>query len=114
MNGTGIAGKLENLTTFLLKIKSLMAPDGKIIIDSSDLIFLFLDDDGLAVMDINAETYYGELTFQTEYNHQKGEEFPWLYVDKETLIEYASAAGLVVKEIIDGEHYDYLAILKHA
>jgi SAM-dependent methyltransferase len=112
MNGTGIAGTLEHLTAFLVKIKSLLAERGQILIDSSDLMYLFLDEDGSACFDLGADHYYGELRYQTEYNNRKGESFPWLYVDKDILMEHADAAGLVVEEIIDGEHYDYLAVLR--
>ena len=114
MNGTGIAGKLSNLSSFLEKSKSLLNTGGQILIDSSDLIYLYLDNDDSGMINLNTDHYYGELTFQTEYNGKRGNKFPWLYVDKETLAETANNIGLKVESIFDGDHYDYLAILKHA
>lgn len=114
MNGTGIAGKLKNLTNFLIKIKSLLANEGQILIDSSDLIYLYINDEGNGLIDLNSDKYYGEITFQTEYNSKKGSPFSWLYVDKETLANHALEAGLEINDFMDGENYNYLAILKHA
>ncbi len=113
MNGTGIAGTLNNLDNFLIKLKSLLSPNGQILIDSSDLIYLYTDEDGSAEININDDHYYGELVFQTEYNGKKGNEFPWLYVDQDTLKAKAEENNLRVEKIIEGDHFDYLAIIKH-
>jgi len=114
MNGTGIAGKLDNLPNFLSHLKNILAPDGQILIDSSDLIYLYLDDDGSAMVDINSPSYYGELMYQTEYMGKKGVPFPWLYLDHETLTFWVKRSALKVESIVKGDHYDYLAIIKHA
>ena len=37
MNGTGIFGKIENVSKYLQKLKSLLSENGQILIDSSDL-----------------------------------------------------------------------------
>ncbi|PTN09411.1 bifunctional 2-polyprenyl-6-hydroxyphenol methylase/3-demethylubiquinol 3-O-methyltransferase UbiG [Mangrovibacterium marinum] len=113
MNGTGIAGNLANFQTFLKQLKSLLAPEGQILIDSSDLIYLYLDDDGSACVDINATAYYGEMNYQVEYNQQKGEAFPWLYLDPESLAKELEKAELRIESIDEGDHYDYLATIKH-
>ena len=60
MNGAGIAGTIANLPRFLLTCKELINDNGCVIMDSSDLIYLFLDEDGSALIDLNA-SYYGEL-----------------------------------------------------
>lgn len=114
MNGTGIAGKLENFQVFLQHLKTLLAPNGQILIDSSDLIYLYMDEDGSAYVDINASNYYGELTYQVEFEGMKGNPFPWLYLDPETLKIEVEKAGLKIESIDDGNHYDYLATIKHA
>ena len=114
MNGTGIAGRLAHLKTFLTKLKDLLNPDGQILIDSSDLIYLYMDDEGTAEIDINADNYYGELVYQTEYNGIKGRPFPWLYIDSENLAQYAEDAGLKIEKIEFGDHFDYLATIKLA
>ncbi|SFF20176.1 class I SAM-dependent methyltransferase [Sunxiuqinia elliptica] len=113
MNGTGIAGTLNRLGDLLQKLKSLLAPGGQILIDSSDLIFLYMEDDGSAVVDLAAEEYYGELIFQTEYKQHKGLSFPWLYVDPDLLKEYVQNNKLKVKRVFRGDHYDYLAQITH-
>ncbi len=111
MNGTGIAGNLLGLDNLFKHLKTLLNPEGQILIDSSDLIFLYEDEDGSALIDLNAETYYGELTFQTEYRTWKGKPFPWLYVDKETFQMLAEKNGFKINAFFDGTHYDYLAQL---
>lgn len=40
MNGSGIIGKLENMTAFFQKMKQLLRPGGCILMDSSDLRYL--------------------------------------------------------------------------
>ncbi len=109
MNGTGIAGTLSGLDMLLFHLKTLLNPGGQILIDSSDLIFLFEQEDGSALIDIMAEKYYGELTFQTEYGIWKSQPFPWLYVDISNLERSILKNNLKCKQIIRGEHYDYLA-----
>ncbi|RYZ82249.1 MAG: class I SAM-dependent methyltransferase, partial [Proteobacteria bacterium] len=66
MNGTGICGKLANLPRFLQKLKSLLQPNGQILIDSSDIVYMFdQDDDGGHWID--SGSYYGELEFTIFY-----------------------------------------------
>lgn len=111
MNGTGIAGTIKNFGVFLSKLKSLLKPKGQIIIDSSDLIFLYENEDGSADINI-AGNYYGELMYQTEYKGRKGNPFPWLYLDSELLTHFIESEGLKIESINRGEHYDYLAVIK--
>ncbi|MFV8357298.1 class I SAM-dependent methyltransferase [Flavobacterium sp. XS1P32] len=110
MNGTGIFGTLKETTPFLQKLKSLLNPDGQILIDSSDIIYMFdNDEDGGKWIPSNG--YYGELTFTIRYKNEKEDEFPWLYLDYNTLQNAAFANGLKSELILEGEHYDYLAKL---
>ncbi|MFV8352373.1 class I SAM-dependent methyltransferase [Flavobacterium sp. XS2P14] len=110
MNGTGIFGTLKETTPFLQKLKSLLKPDGQILIDSSDIIYMFdNDEDGGKWIPSNG--YYGELTFTIRYKNEKEDEFPWLYLDYNTLQNAAFANGLKSELILEGEHYDYLAKL---
>lgn len=114
MNGTGIFGTLKETPKFLLKLKSLLNPKGQILIDSSDIIYMFDDDDsegsegGKWVPSIG---YYGELTFTVSYKNETEASFPWLYLDYNTLQNAAFANGLQCELIMEGEHYDYLAKL---
>ena len=110
MNGTGIFGTLKETTIFLQKLRSLLTPDGQILIDSSDIIYMFdTTEDGGKWIPSNG--YYGELTFTIGYKNEKEDEFPWLYLDYNTLQNAAFANGLQCEIILEGEHYDYLAKL---
>ena len=113
MNGTGIVGKLENLNAFFQRMKQLLAPQGCILLDSSDLKYLFEEEDGSFLFDL-AGDYYGEIDYQMQYKQVKGEPFDWLYLDFETLSYYATANGFKAEMIAEGEHYDYLAKLSMA
>jgi SAM-dependent methyltransferase len=109
MNGTGIAGSLNGLEVLLHHLKTLLNPGGQILIDSSDLIYLFEQEDGSALIDISADKYYGELTFQTEYKNWISKPFSWLYVDRYNLENAIEKNGLKMNKIFKGQHYDYLA-----
>ena len=111
MNGSGIIGKLENMGAFFTKMKQLLNPGGCIYMDSSDLRYLFEDEDGSFVVDL-AAGYYGEIDFRMQYKQVRGEAFDWLYVDFQTLSYYANENGFKAEMVKEGEHYDYLACLK--
>ena len=110
MNGTGIFGKLEYVSKYLEKLKSLLAENGQILIDSSDIIYMF-DEDEDGGKWITGNAYYGELEFTISYKGEKEAPLPWLYMDYNTLQNAADANGLQCKLILEGEHYDYLARL---
>ena len=111
MNGSGIIGKLENMSAFFTKMKQILNPGGCIYMDSSDLRYLFEDEDGSFLMDL-AGDYYGEIDYRMQYKQVRGEVFDWLYVDFQTLSCYAEANGFKAELVQEGEHYDYLACLK--
>ncbi len=108
MNGTGIFGTLSNIPQYLQQLKNLLKPNGQILIDSSDIIYMF-DEDEEGAYAIPANGYYGELEFTVRYKNEKEDAFPWLYLDYNTLQNAAFANGLNCELIIEGEHYDYLA-----
>ena len=110
MNGTGIFRTLEELPTYLQKLQSLLNPNGQILIDSSDLIYMY-DENEDGSYSIPAEGYYGELTFTVSYKGQTEEPFPWLYLDYNTLQRAAQAHGFQCDLLVEGDHYDYLARL---
>ena len=110
MNGSGIIGKIANMSQFFARIDSLLAEGGQVLLDSSDLIFLFEDEDGGVDIDL-AGDYYGEVDFTMQYKNIKGETFDWLYVDFETLAFHAQENGFEAELVLQGEHYDYLARL---
>ena len=110
MNGTGIFRTLLETSNYLQKLKSLLNPNGQILIDSSDIIYMF-DEDADGSYLVPADGYYGELTFTISYKNETEESFPWLYFDYNTLQNAAKSNGLECELIIDGEHFDYLARL---
>ncbi len=110
MNGTGIFGTLAETSKYLQKIKSLLNPNGQILIDSSDIIYMFDEDTDGSYL-VPADGYYGELTFTISYKNETEESFPWLYLDYNTFQNAAKSNGLECELILEGEHFDYLAKL---
>ena len=110
MNGSGIIGKLKNLPAFFKRMKQLLQPSGCIFMDSSDLRYLFEEEDGSFVIDL-AGDYYGEIDFQMQYKDILGGSFDWLYIDFQTLSLYAAENGFQAELVKEGKHYDYLAKL---
>ncbi len=109
MNGIGIAGTLANLEHTLAHAKSFLKPGGKIICDSSDIKYLYEDEDGSMWIDLNTE-YYGNFRFQMVYKQDKGEWFDWLYVDFDNLFQAAKNVGLKARLVCE-ENDAYLAEL---
>lgn len=110
MNGSGIIGRLEGISKFFHRMKQLLAPEGFILMDSSDLRYIFENEDGSLDIDLN-DGYYGEMNYRMQYKGIKGEPFDWLYVDFSTLSYYAEQNGFVAELVAEGEHYDYLVRL---
>ena len=110
MNGTGIIGNLDNIGNFFARLKQILKPGGCLLIDSSDLRYLFEEEDGSLMIDL-ADDYYGQVDFQMQYKDDIGEPFDWLYLDFNTLAYYAEENGFKAEVIAEGEYYDYLAKL---
>lgn len=110
MNGSGIIGRLEGMPKFFHRMKQLLTPEGFILMDSSDLRYIFENEDGSLDIDLN-DGYYGEMNYRMQYKGIKGEPFDWLYVDFSTLSYYAEQNGFVADLVAEGEHYDYLVRL---
>lgn len=110
MNGAGIIGKVEHLPFFFRKMKQLLSPKGCILLDSSDLCYLFEEEDGSVCIDLNG-SYYGEVDFRMQYKAVRGDAFDWLYIDYQTLELHAQQNGFVAELVQEGKHYDYLARL---
>lgn len=103
MNGLGLAGTLHGLTPFLLKCKSLLRPGGQLLIDSSDISYLY--EGGVD----RPKGYYGEVRYCYEYKGQKGDWFDWLYVDQKTLATYVQKVGMQLEILHTEETDQYLA-----
>lgn len=111
MNGAGMCGKLKNIPNFLQKLKALLSDEGQILLDSSDIIYMFdEDEDGGKWIPTDVD-YYGEVIFDIAYKGEKEASFDWMYIDYNTLQNAAVANGLQCELILEGEHFDYLAKL---
>jgi hypothetical protein len=104
MNGIGIAGTKNKLPDFLKHLKTLLNPGGQILCDSSDVAFLYEEEDGSYWMDLNAE-YYGNFKFQLHYKKESSEVFDWLYIDYDNLHDIASSVGFKCKRVEIDEHH---------
>ncbi len=111
MNGAGIGETLEGLKKLLVHLKKLLAENGQIFIDSSDIKYLFEEEDGSVWMDLANESYYGEMEYEVKYKKSTSK-FKWLFVDFQNLKKVAGKAGFECKLIENGEHCDFLAQLK--
>ena len=105
MNGSGIIGNISGMERFFLRMKQLLKPNGCIYMDSSDLKYLFEEEDGSYLIDV-AGDYYGVVDFRMQYKQVKGETFDWLYIDFDTLSYYAEQHGFRAELVCQGEHYD--------
>ncbi|MDR0363583.1 MAG: class I SAM-dependent methyltransferase [Bacteroidales bacterium] len=110
MNGVGIVGKMSNLPHFFEQAAKLLAPQGKILLDSSDILYLFEEKDGSVNINL-AGKYYGELKYTFSFQNEKGETFDWLFIDFDTLSCYAEKHGFSCKKLFEDDHYLYLAEL---
>ncbi len=110
MNGTGLGQTLAGLKKMLIHLKSLLSENGQILIDSSDISYLFKEDDGSRWIDLANNAYYGEMEYHLRYK-KSYTRFRWLYADYGTLAKIARESGLNCQMVTEGEHYDYLAKL---
>lgn len=111
MNGIGLAGRLSRLPSFLGQLKKMLGTNGQILLDSSDIRYMYQDDESSLFHLPEEGPYYGEGEFTMEYKGKKSSKFPWLYLDQQRLKSEAEAVGLQVEFVSHGAHYDYLARL---
>ncbi len=108
MNGTGIFQEIIQVAKYLSHLKSLLKPNGQILIDSSDISYMYEDEDGGTWLDLNSG-YIGELDYFFSYKGEEEAPMKWLYLDFETLNTACQTVGLKCEKVLDGEHFDYLA-----
>lgn len=110
MNGIGFTQNFDGLSVFLKKAKNMLNKGGQLILDSSDLLYLYTESDGSIAINLN-EDYYGEVEYIIEYKGNRGESFSWLYIDFDNLSLYAEQAGFSCEKIYEDDHSNYLARL---
>ncbi|OEJ98972.1 methyltransferase [Flavivirga aquatica] len=113
MNGTGVFQELSQVSKYLSHLKSLLNPNGQILIDSSDIKYMYEDEDGGFWIDTNT-SFYGELDYFLSYKGEEELPMKWLYLGFDTLKLACEAVGLNCELVIEGNHFDYLARLTPA
>ena len=108
MNGIGIVGTIDRMPEFFKQLDKILAPGGQVLCDSSDLSYVFENENGIIELPDDMG-YYGEHSFQMQYKDTIGEPFDWLYIDADTLSQKAKRSGYVVEVVAEGGHYNYLA-----
>ena len=109
MNGTGIFQSLKVIDIYLQKLHSLLNNSGQILIDSTDILYMFDEDEDGGVY-IPAEGYYGELDYIVHYKGQSEDPIKWLYLDFNTLKNAAENNGFTIEKLAQDDD-SYLAKL---
>lgn len=104
MNGIGVAGSIDGLTTLLNHCETLLNPGGQLLFDSSDVAYLYAD----GTVD-KPTGYYGEIRYQYAYKGKRSAPFDWLFIDQEALISVAQPLGWIVQILYEDGHDQYLA-----
>jgi len=110
MNGLGLTGTLAGLDKFLAHARTLLAPGGQILGTSSDVRYLYEDEDGALLLNLNGP-YYGEVEYTLSHQGQTGAPFPWLFVDAALLNDAAETAGYAAEFLSEDENEQYLVRL---
>lgn len=111
MNGIGLVGTIERLKAFLRLAPKRLRSGGQILLDSSDIAYLFPHNEKAVELLLHPE-YYGIVRYQMQYQTSKGKPFDWLYIDLNYLREIAEAEGYEVDLLTEGHHFQYLARLR--
>ena len=110
MNGLGLTGTLDGLDKFLAHARTLLAPGGQILATSSDVRYLYEEEDGSLAINLNGP-YYGEVEYTLSYQGRTGEPFPWLFVDAALLNDAAETAGYTAEFLSEDDNDQYLVRL---
>lgn len=105
MNGIGLCGDIKGLDDLLVHLRKSLKKDGQIILDSSDISYLYTPGQ------VPGHPYYGEISYQYEYKSVKGEWFKWLYVDFDRLKSIAKKHGFFCERLFEDDMDQYLARL---
>ncbi|WP_411272972.1 class I SAM-dependent methyltransferase [Daejeonella sp.] len=103
MNGIGLCGDMNGLNTLLPHLKTLLKKDGQILLDSSDISYLYSNED------LPVENYYGQISYQYEYESLKGNWFKWLYIDFDRLKTISRKHELFCELVFEDDMDQYLA-----
>lgn len=110
MNGIGVVKNLDGLNLFFHYIKKFVTPNGQLILDSTDIKYMFEDHQEF-LSKKSRKDYYGVLEYNISYKQFKGNSFCWLFVDFNRLKASANSAGWNVDLIYKSSNNHYLAKL---
>ncbi len=105
MNGIGLAENMEGYRLLLRQFHLLLNPGGQVLLDSSDISYLF------SVKEDRSGHYYGEISYSFEYRKEMGNWFGWLYLDPEIMAEIAEEEGFSAQVLFMDNTGQYLARL---
>ena len=113
MNGIGIAGSIDNLDRFFSIARELLNPGGSVLLDSSDIKYMFEDDEEEMenIITGSNDFYYGEVTYIMEYKGITSDPFDWLFIDPGLLNTIAINNRFKFELLSHGPNNDYLARL---
>ncbi|GMV07146.1 MAG: methyltransferase [Gemmatimonadota bacterium] len=100
MNGAGLAGSLDGLQGFLVRLAGHLAEGGRLLLDSTD---------PRAWEDPGDGRYPGEVHMQLGFEGEWGEPFPFLFVDAGSLRGVAASVGLDATVVAEEDGGRYLA-----
>lgn len=106
MNGIGLCGDINGAKKLLSHLKTLLNPGGQILLDSSDISYLYEDGTPKPL------SYYGEVKFQYSYRNNQGDWFKWLYIDQNSLKTIAKQLNFQWKLMYEDENDQYLVKLQ--
>ena len=106
----GFVEDLSGLKKFLNYCKTLLNPDGQVLLDSLD-VRMTTNPDHLAYQEKNRQLgrYFGEVGLQMEYKGVLGENFKLLHIDPQSLKDCAEDTGWSCEILYKGENGNYLA-----
>jgi len=92
---------------YFSKLNSLLEEDGQILIDSTDILYMYERDEDGGIF-VPSENYYGELDYWVHYKGDSEEPIKWLYLDFVTLKNAAENNGFQIERVLQ-EDDSYLA-----
>jgi SAM-dependent methyltransferase len=111
-HGIGMVETLDGLDRFLARAPRLLAPRGRVVLDSLD-VRRTDDPRHVAYHDAvcAAGRYVGEVRLRLEFAGAAGADRGWLHVDPDTLNDHAGRAGFTCTVLTSDEHGNHVARL---
>ncbi len=110
MNGIGMATNLQGLKKLFLHAGNLLTPGGKILLESTDIMYMYREEDGSVLLPMG-DKYYGEVEYKLSYKNYYSKPFPWLFADIDNLCSIAGECGFISDILYQGETDNYLVEL---